>query len=99
MPDPGPYTAAFLRRVRARPSSSWRHGRRHIVVRAVLDSLAELASGADGRVRPPVPDAGLHALPDQVEVLVVDALRAGADPGQIDALLRSAATELGLRVT
>lgn len=99
MSGPGPYAVEFLRRVRAWPVSSWRHGRRHIIVRAVLDSLAELASGADGRARPPVPDAGLHALPDQVEVLMVDALLAGADARQVDAVLRCAATELGLRVS
>ncbi len=96
---PGPYAAEFLTSVRARPVSSWRSGRREAVVRASLESLAGLASGADGRPRPPVPNAGLHALPDQVEVLVADALRAGAEAQQVDAVLRSAAVELGLRVS
>jgi hypothetical protein len=98
MSRPGPYTVAFLRRVRAWPVSSWRHGHRAAAGRAVLDALAALATSADGRPRPPVPDAGLHALPDQVEVLVTDALDAGADVQQVDALLQRAATELGLRV-
>lgn len=64
----------------------------------MLDALAELASRADGRPRPAVPDAGLHALPDQVQVLVADALGAGAGADQVDAVLQAAASDLGLRI-
>lgn len=70
-----------------------------MVAGAALDTLARLASAADGRPRPPVPDAGLHAIADQVEVLVDDALAAGADAQEVEAVLRRVATELGLRVT
>ena len=99
MTRPGPYSTAFLRRVRAWPVSGWRHGQREAVVRSTLDILAGLASAADGRPRPPVPDAGLHALSDQVEVLVADALGAGAQAQDVDAVLQRAGTELGLRLT
>ena len=96
MTSPGPYAAEFLRRVRAWPVSSWRHGRREQVARSVLDALGSLASAADGRARPGVPGAGLHALPDQLHVLIDDALTAGADADEVQALLRAAATDLGL---
>jgi hypothetical protein len=96
---PGPYAAEFLRRVRARPVSSWRHGDRERVVRQALDRLAALASGADARQRPPVPDAGLPALADQLEVLIADALGAGADPQRVEGVLREVAGQLGLRMT
>ena len=98
MTGPGPYTAAFLRRVRAWSVSSWRHGRREPVIRLLLDELAGLAGAADGRGRPAVPDAGLHALPDQVEVLVADALGAGVDEQRVETVLAAAAAELGLRL-
>lgn len=99
MTGPGPYTDDFLRRVRAWPVSSWRHGRRETVARSTLAALARLASAADGQPRPPVPPAGLHALPDQLQVLVDDALSAGAGLAQVEAVLRTAAAELGLRIS
>jgi hypothetical protein len=99
MSRPGPYPAAFLGRVRAWSLSSWRHGHRETVGRAMLETLAGLASDADGRPRPSVPDAGLHALPDQIDVLLADALDAGADVQEVVAVLHRAAAELGLRVT
>ena len=98
MTSPGPYAAEFLRRVRAWPVSSWRHGQRQDIAFSTLNALAQLASVADGRRRPAVPGAGLHALPDQLHVLIDDAFTAGADPGQVEAVLRGAAGELGLRI-
>ena len=98
MIDPGPYPTEFLRRLRAWPVSSWRHGNRASVARSLLDTLAGLASGADRQPRPAVPDAGAHALPDQVQVLLGDALGAGVDRGRLDAVLKDAAAELGLRI-
>lgn len=98
MSGPGPYTATFLRRVRAWPVPSWRSGRREAAAGAGLDALAGLAATADGRPRPPVPAAGPHALADQFQVLVADALAAGADALDVDAVLRGVAAELGLRV-
>lgn len=96
---PGPYAAEFLRRVRAWNVSSWRHGHREAAIRPALDMLATLAQRADGRSRPAVPNAGLHALPDQLQVLIDDALTAGADPPAVDAVLHEAATTMGLRIS
>lgn len=51
--------------------------------RAVLQQLADAAADAEGRPRRPVPVLADRALPDQLVVLVRDALEAGADPAPV----------------
>lgn len=55
-----------------------------------------MASDADGRPRPAVPDVGAHALADQLEVLTADALDAGAGVDEVQGLLDELAQRLGL---
>ncbi len=64
--------------------------------RSALRALAELASAHDGTPRPAVPDAGVHALADQLTVLRADALTAGAPTEQVDAVLQDLARRVGL---
>jgi len=66
-------------------------------VREALHHLAVLADNADGRSRPAVPDAGIPALVDQLQVLTDDALAAGADRNDVRATLGRLAGELGLK--
>ena len=53
---PGPQSDEFLRRVRAWPVSSWRHGDRIAATRRALDALAALAAAARGAEVPDGPD-------------------------------------------
>ncbi|MET3806672.1 hypothetical protein ABIB25_003692 [Nakamurella sp. UYEF19] len=95
--DPGPHVAELLRRLRAWSVSSWSHGDRIVVTRSALQQLAAKATSADGRVRPLVPDAGVHALADQVQVLADDAIDAGVDLVEVETLLVELGRQLGFR--
>lgn len=74
---PGPDPADMLRRLRARPVSSWRHGDREQVMRSALQQLADLAADTAGGPRRAVPDVGAAALADQLAVLLAEARAAG----------------------
>ncbi len=93
---PGQPSVALFRRLRAWSLSSWRHGERVGVARGVLARLAAMATEFDGSARPPVPDAGVLALPDQLEVLAVDALLAGVPLAEILDVLADLAAGLGV---
>ena len=93
---PGPQTDEFLRRLRAWPVSSWRHGDRIAATRRALDALAALAAGARGVVVPEVPPLAVHVLADQLVVLIADARAAGVPASQVDAVISDLRTELGL---
>ena len=86
-----------FRRLRVWNLSSWRHADRQRHARAALAELTEMASQADGFRRPPVPDVGVHALADQLEVLSADAVAAGAPREHVEAVLVRLATQLGMR--
>jgi hypothetical protein len=91
---PGPHLVDMLRRLRARPVSSWGVGDRESVMRAALQRLAELAAAApEGAV---VPDVGLCALPDQLAVLVADAQSSEVPPAELDAVLTDLARALSV---
>lgn len=94
---PGSQLGDMVRRLRARPASSWRHGDREVAMRRALQCLADLASTASGDTRRAVPDVGVGALPDQLAVLADAARSAGAPPGQVDRMLDDLAGALGLR--
>lgn len=87
----------MLRRLRARPVSSWAHGSRAADMRGALQRLADLAADAAGAPRRPVPDVGAAALPDQLAVLLRDARDAGVPPAVLGGLLGELATALGIR--
>lgn len=76
--------------------SSWRHRSRVEDVRSALAQLAVLAGESDGLSRPAVPDAGPHALADQLEVLALDAEQAGAGPDQVQQIFDALSARLGL---
>lgn len=82
--------------MRAWPVSSWRHGDRVAATRRALDALAEMAATARGTTIPAVPDLRIHALADQLVVLVGDAGAAGVPADQVNALLAALRTDLGL---
>ncbi|MBM9468603.1 hypothetical protein [Nakamurella leprariae] len=90
---PGPQFDDLVRRLRAWPVSAWRHGDREAAARRALQQLADLTAPADADR--PVPDAGVHALADQLVVLVADARRDGADPVAVDAVLAELTVVLG----
>jgi hypothetical protein len=93
---PGPHLVDLLRRLRARPVSSWGVGDRDSVMRAALQRLAELAADACGDQRRVVPDAGIVALPDQLAVLVADAQSSEVPPAELDAVLTDLARALSV---
>jgi len=93
---PGPQTDEFLRRVRAWPVSSWRHGDRIVATRRALDVLAALAATARGGEVPAVPTLPPHALADQLVVLIADARASGVPPSELDGVLGGLRTDLGL---
>jgi hypothetical protein len=93
---PGPQTDEFLRRVRAWPVSSWRHGDRIAATRRALDALAALAATARGAEVPAVPTLPSHALADQLVVLIADARASGVPSPELDGVLIGLRTELGL---
>ncbi len=95
-PAAGGWEETF-RRLRVWNVSSWRHADRLRQTRTALAELAEMASQADMFRRPPVPDVGVHALADQLEVLTADALAAGVPREHVDAVLMELAGQLGLR--
>jgi len=95
MPAPHP----LFQRVRAWNVSSWRHADRIPVTRAALDLLSQNASAHDGQNRPPVPDAGVHALADQLQVLTADALDAGVPVDEVREVLDGLASRFGLAAT
>ncbi len=76
--------------------SSWRHRSRIEDVRSTLAELAVLAGESDSLTRPAVPDAGPHALADQLEVLARDAEQAGAGPDQVEQIFAALSARLGL---
>ena len=88
----------LFRRVRRWHLSSWRHADRVASTRSALITLAELATSYDRISRPAVPDAGVHALADQLEVLTADALEAGVPAREVDTVLTGLAREFGLAV-
>ncbi len=94
---PGPRTTDMLRRLRARPVSSWAHRDRERCAREAVQRLADLAADASGAPRRVVPDAGVMALADQIAVLEGDARSAGADPSAVTGILDRLASDLGLR--
>lgn len=93
---PGPQPVDVLSRVRAWRLSSWRHSDRIGQARVALDLLAQLATAHDGLSRPDVPDAGVHALADQLDVLITDALTAGAPETEVRLILTDLAASLRL---
>jgi hypothetical protein len=94
-----PAALDLLRRVRSWNHSSWRHADRIVRTRLTLSTLAELGTTHDGIERPAVPDAGVHALADQLEVLASDALEAGVPADEVSAVLAELAGDLGLAMT
>ena len=96
-PGPGPQLERMLRRLLARPVSSWRHGDRERIARTAVQQLADLAADASTEPRRPVPDAGVTALADQIAVLVADARAAGAAPGAVTGIMARLAADLGIR--
>lgn len=94
---PGPQPEDMLRRLRAWPVSSWRHGERERATRGAAQQLADVAADGAGEIRRIVPDAGVTALPDQLAVLAADARAAGAPEDAILAVLDRLADALGLR--
>ena len=94
--SPGPDAQDLFRRIRSWNLSSWRRADRIGITRAALSALAEMASSHDGVQRPEVPDAGIHALADQLEVLTADAIEAGGPTDDVDAVLSGLARDLGL---
>ena len=94
---PGPQFADLVRRLWAWNVSSWGHGDRIEVAHAALGRLAVLTSQHDGLARPQVPDAGPHALIDQLVVLVGDAWDAGVPGETIETLIAQLAIDLKLR--
>jgi hypothetical protein len=93
---PGPQSDDFLRRLRAWPVSSWRHGDRIAATRRALDVLAALAATARGAAAPEVPPLAAHVLADQLVVLIADADAAGVPAADVDAVITVLRTELGL---
>jgi len=82
----GPRWAARNRPEDARPAAE---------VRAGLQRIADAAAEAEHRERRPVPDLGLHVLPDQLLVLARDAAATGdgralAEADEVLAALRAA---------
>ncbi len=94
---PGPHLTDMVRRLRARPVSSWQLGDREAVTRAATQRLADLAAHASGEPRRVVPDVGVLALPDQLAVLAEDARVAGVPTDTVTGILHALAAELGLR--
>ena len=98
---PGPPFSAFFRRLRARPLSSWPVGDRVAAAREAATALAALGWSAEGRNGlpvPDVPDLGVYALTDQLEVLTDDALAAGADPQGVHEVVVRLAQRLSVRL-
>ena len=93
---PGPQSDEFLRRVRAWPVSSWRHGDRAAATLRALNALAALGAGARGVEAPEVPRLAPHVLGDQLVVLIADARAAGVPASDLDAVIADLRTELGL---
>ena len=89
----------LFRRVRNWNLSSWRHADRIARTRSALSSLAAHATTYDGIPRPAVPDAGVHALADQLQVLTMDALEAGVPADEVRTVLCRLARDLGLANT
>lgn len=86
----------MIRRLRARPVSSWSHGDRTATMRAALQELADVAADASGGVRRVVPDVGVAALADQLAVLVADARSAGVPEAALDEVLSALAAALSV---
>ena len=94
---PGPHYSEFFRRLRARPLSSWSVGQRVTHMRLAIEQLAELGRQS-GQPAPVVPDLGAHVLADQLEVLLQDAIRAGADQTELGAVIEQLADQLSVRL-
>jgi len=88
----------LFRRLRAWNVSSWRYADRISRTRAALDTLAQLATDYDNVQRPAVPEVGVHALADQLEVLTADAIDSGVPVDEVDAVLSDLAEGLGLSI-
>ena len=97
---PGSLYSEFFRRLRARPLSSWSINNRAAIAQTAAAELATLgwAQLHPTGQAPPVPDLGPHALADQLEVLLVEAERTGADPAVLRRLIVDLAQTLSVRL-
>jgi hypothetical protein len=98
---PGSQYSEFFRRLRARPLSSWSLDERATSARRTATQLAALAWTGEHPAEhpmPSVPDLGPHVIADQLEVLAVDAERAGADNAEVRRLMIGLAQKLSLRL-
>lgn len=93
---PDPHLTELIRKLRARPLSSWEYGDRGLVLRHALSELASLAASAREVSPHAVPDIGLHALADQLAVLILDAQEAGVPTDQLAQLVARISSSLGL---
>ena len=91
---PGPQTDEIIRRLRAWPVPSWQHRDRAGRTRRALQEVADLAAAHPGEHV--VPDLGVHALADQLSVLVRQATADGVDGRVLAGLLDELAVDLGL---
>ncbi len=96
VPRPGPQPDDLIRRLRAWPVSSWQYGHREAVAREAAQRLAGAAAAVAGEPPRTVPDAGVHALPDQLAVLAADAERVGVSSSEVAAVFDDLASDLGL---
>ncbi len=95
----GATAAELLRKLRARSLSSWSHRQRIPAIRSALDELARLGTAEfGGAAAPVVPDDGAHALTDQLQVLIIFAIRAGVPADRIDRIAVDLAQELGVQI-
>lgn len=95
--DPDPRFGDMLRRLGARSATSWQLGDREQTAREALQYLADAAADAAREQRRTVPDAGLAALPDQLAVLMADAVAAGVPREALVALVDRVVAKLGVR--
>lgn len=87
----------LIRRLRARPDSSWEHGSREDAMRDALQQLADSAARDAHDVQRIVPDIGVAALADQLAVLIRDAIGAGASNAALAEVLGPLAQTLSVR--
>lgn len=91
----------LLRKLRVRPLSFWGSGDRVVRTREALTELAQLGWRAEfggAGEAPEVPDAGVHVLVDQLQVLIVDAQLAGVPVAEGNRVVAALADALGVRL-
>lgn len=86
----------MIRKLRARPLSSWEYGDRSRTLRQGMSELASLAASARGVSPHAVPNIGDHALADQFAVLIQDADDAGVPTEELAQLVARISSSLGL---